>query len=78
MVVSDPELETKLSLVASEFYCACEKCGKTPLLDCSCDLPNGAMEVKSFIQGNLLKGMSVQEVIRLTEMIFGFRISGSK
>lgn len=66
--------ETKVQLVASEFECACEHCGKTSLSDCSCDRPHGALEEKGFIRMKLREGNSVERVIQLLEKQYGHRI----
>jgi len=67
--------ETKVQLVASEFECACGHCGKTALMDCSCDRPHGALEEKGFIRMKLREGHSVEQVIQLLEQKYGHRIT---
>jgi cytochrome c-type biogenesis protein CcmH/NrfF len=67
--------ETNVQLVASEFECACGHCGKTALMNCSCDRPHGALEEKGFIRMKLREGHSVEQVIQLLEQEYGHRIT---
>ena len=60
--------------VAANFNCPCEKCGVARLDICTCDIPRGAVEVKSYIQTLLNEGLSGEEVIRKIEERYGNRI----
>ena len=39
-------LEGQVRLVAANFRCACGQCGELFLIDCTCDMPRGAVEEK--------------------------------
>jgi hypothetical protein len=49
--------------VASEFACPCGGCDHDQLLDCRCDMPNGAVETISTIYTRLEAGDSVSEAV---------------
>ena len=60
--------------IASKFNCPCEKCGVVRLDECTCDIPRGAVEVKSYIQSLLNGKLSEQEIIQRVEERYGHRI----
>ncbi|MGQ9629053.1 MAG: double zinc ribbon domain-containing protein [bacterium] len=60
--------------VAANFNCPCGKCGVVRLDLCTCDIPRGAVEVKSYIQSLLNQGLSRGDVIRKVEERYGNRI----
>jgi hypothetical protein len=67
-------LESKVRLAAANFRCACGQCGELFLIDCTCDMPRGAVEEKNFIRNKLRQGMSIDQVIKLTDQQYGHRI----
>lgn len=71
---ANPNLESQVNLVAANFRCACGQCGELFLVDCTCDMPRGAVEEKRFIRNQLRQGMTVDRVIELTDRKYGHRI----
>jgi cytochrome c-type biogenesis protein CcmH/NrfF len=67
-------VERMVQLVASNFRCACGKCGELPLIDCECDLPRGATEEKLYIREKLEQGLPVQKVIEMVDEVYGHRM----
>ena len=67
-------LESQVQLVAANFRCACGGCGELFLIDCTCDMPRGAVEEKAFIRDKLQQGLSVDQVINLVENEYGHKI----
>ena len=67
-------LESQVKLVAANFRCACGKCGELFLVDCTCDMPQGAVEEKNFIRNKLQQGLTVDQVIQLVDKEYGHRI----
>jgi hypothetical protein len=67
-------IEKQVLQVASNFKCACGGCGELPLVECTCDMPRGALEEKAFIRQELMAGHSVEQVIQLVEGKYGLRI----
>jgi hypothetical protein len=59
--------------VAVNFRCACGGCGELPLATCTCDMPKGAVEEKSFIRAKLQQGLSVAQVIEAVDKKYGHR-----
>jgi cytochrome c-type biogenesis protein CcmH/NrfF len=72
---NDSALESQVQLVAANFRCACGGCGELFLIDCTCDMPKGAVEEKAFIRDQLRQGLSVDQVIQLLDNKYGHRIS---
>jgi cytochrome c-type biogenesis protein CcmH/NrfF len=70
---SDP-LNSQIRLVTANFRCACGGCGELPLIDCTCDMPRGAVEEKAYIRDQLKKGLTVEQVISRVEEKYGHRI----
>jgi cytochrome c-type biogenesis protein CcmH/NrfF len=70
----DPNLESQVKLVAANFKCACGQCGELFLIDCTCDMPRGAVEEKSYIRNQLRQGMTVDQVIDRMDKKYGHRI----
>jgi len=68
-------IEGQVGLVAANFRCACGGCGELFLVDCTCDMPRGAVEEKEFIRNKLRQGLSVDQVIQLVDQQYGHRIS---
>jgi len=64
--------------VASIFRCACGGCGELPLDLCQCDMPGGAVEEKTFIRRLLVKGLSIDQVVRQLDGKYGYKNSGIK
>ena len=71
---NDSAIESQVQLVAANFRCACGGCGELFLIDCTCDMPKGAVEEKAFIRGRLQQGLSVDQVIQLVDKKYGHRI----
>ena len=72
---NDSALESQVQLVTANFRCACGGCGELFLIDCSCDMPKGAVEEKAFIRDQLRQGLSVDQVIQLVDKKYGHRIT---
>jgi hypothetical protein len=54
------------------FYCPCGQCGFDELLDCNCDHPGGARNVKSFIDKKISEETyTVNEIISLVDNKYG-------
>lgn len=70
----DAALESQIRLVAANFRCACGGCGELFLIDCTCDMPRGAVEEKHFIREKLQQGVAVDQVITMVENEYGHRI----
>jgi len=68
-------LDSRIKLVTANFKCACGGCGELPLIDCTCDMPRGAVEEKNFIRKKLNQGLSVDQVIQEVERVYGHRIT---
>ncbi len=73
-VSADP-LEQKVLQVAANFKCACGGCGELPLVECTCDMPRGAVTEKRFIREKLMEGLSVEQVIQLVDELYGLRVT---
>ena len=71
---NNANLEGQVRLVAANFRCACGQCGELFLIDCTCDMPRGAVEEKNFIRNKLRQGLTVDQVINLTDQQYGHRI----
>ena len=67
-------IESQVKLVAANFRCACGQCGELFLIDCTCDMPRGAVEEKNFIRNQLQQGMTVDQVIEIMDKKYGHRI----
>jgi len=67
--------DARVQLVASRFKCACGGCGELPLIDCTCDMPRGAVEEKTFIRDQLQNGLTIDQVVRLVNEKYGLLIS---
>ena len=65
--------DSRVQLVASKFRCACGGCGELPLDECTCDMPRGAKEEKDFIQGEMAKGLSIDQVIKAVGDKYGHK-----
>jgi hypothetical protein len=73
--VTAASLEDRIRQVASNFRCACGGCGELPLVECTCDMPRGAVEEKRFIRRKLEEGLPVERVVQLVEQTYGLRNS---
>ena len=71
---NNANLESQVKLVAANFRCACGQCGELFLIDCTCDMPRGAVEEKNFIRNQLQQGMTVDQVIEIMDKKYGHRI----
>lgn len=61
--------------VISHFACPCGQCEQDELIDCDCDHPRGAKEVKRFIDEKISEGnLTVAGVIELVENKYGGKI----
>jgi hypothetical protein len=67
-------LESRVRLVATNFRCACGGCGELFLIDCTCDMPRGAIEEKDFICNQLQQSLTVEQVVILVEKEYGHKI----
>ena len=65
--------DARIIEVASAFDCPCGGCGPMGLDACTCAMPRGAVEVKSFIARELELGASPAEVIGRTAAVYGSR-----
>ena len=72
--VDNASLEGQVRLVAANFKCACGQCGELFLIDCTCDMPRGAVEEKNYIRNKLRQGMTIDQVINLTDQKYGHKI----
>ncbi|MBW2491466.1 MAG: hypothetical protein JRE65_10000 [Deltaproteobacteria bacterium] len=70
----NPALESQIRRVAANFRCACGGCGELFLIDCTCNMPQGALEEKGFIREKLQQGLSVEQVVDMVEKTYGHRI----
>ncbi len=62
------------NLIISQFECPCGQCNIKDLAQCNCSHPRGAIEVKSFIDSQILeKNKSVQQIIQEVENKYGGR-----
>lgn len=68
---SSTSFDARVQLVASRFRCACGGCGELPLDECTCDMPRGAVEEKTFIRDQLNKGLTIDQVIKLVDDKYG-------
>jgi hypothetical protein len=71
--VTTVSLEDRVRQVASNFRCACGGCGELPLVECTCDMPRGAVEEKRFIRQKLEDGLPVERVVQLVAQTYGLR-----
>jgi len=65
--------EAQVIAVAKNFKCACGGCGELPLETCTCDMPKGAVEEKTFIREKLAEGLTVEQVVELVDKKYGHR-----
>lgn len=68
----DPQLNNQMVQIADQFMCPCGEC-KHSLTECDCDMPRGAVEVKSFIIQGLQQGRTPAQVVSAVEMKYGHR-----
>jgi hypothetical protein len=71
----DKVIDSHVKLVAANFRCACGGCGELFLVDCTCDMPRGAVEEKNFIRDRLQQGLTVDQVINLVDQEYGHKIT---
>lgn len=64
---SDPRMKE----IEARFRCPCGNCGHLELADCSCDVPGGAMEMKTAIASLLSEGQEKTAVIATIAGRFG-------
>ncbi len=58
--------------IYSAFNCPCGQCGKDELKDCDCSHPNGALEVKKFIDEKIQENkFTLNEIIDLVNKKYG-------
>ncbi len=66
---------TNRAEIISHFTCPCGQCEMDELKDCDCDHPNGAKEVKQFIDEKINEGgYTVARVVELVENKYGGKI----
>ena len=63
--------DAKVQLVATRFRCACGGCGELPLDECTCDMPNGAVEEKNFIRKKLKQGLTIDQAVKAVNEKYG-------
>ena len=71
---NNANLENQVRLVVANFRCACGQCGELFLIDCTCDMPRGAVEEKNFVRNKLRQGMTVDQLINLMDQEYGHKI----
>jgi len=71
---NNANLENQVRLVVANFRCACGQCGELFLIDCTCDMPRGAVEEKNFVRNKLRQGLTVDQVISLMDQEYGHKI----
>ncbi len=60
--------------IISSFECPCGQCGIPELTDCNCNHPNGALEVKGYIDRLIAAGnLSVEQIINEVDKKYGGR-----
>lgn len=60
--------------VFSHFRCPCGVCGMDDLNSCTCQHPNGAFEIKAFVDGRIaLKSLTIAQIIKEVDTKFGGR-----
>jgi len=72
---NNANLENQVHLVVANFRCACGQCGELFLIDCTCDMPRGAVEEKNFVRNKLRQGLTVDQVIDLMDKEYGHKIT---
>jgi hypothetical protein len=65
--------DPRLREVAARFLCPCSRCGPMNLSECGCEMPNGAVAVKTYISTQLDKGASVDEAASMVAATFHAR-----
>ncbi len=61
-----------LSYIIEQFKCPCGQCGVDELKDCSCNHPNGSVEVKSFIRNKInTNSFTVNQIIAEVDKTYG-------
>ena len=65
--LSDPRMKE----IEDQFRCPCGNCGHLELRDCVCDVPGGAMEMKTAIARLLSEGVSGEAIIATIAADFG-------
>ena len=61
--------------IISSFECPCGQCGIDKLIDCNCDHPKGAQEVKGFIDSKISEvKFTVSQIIEAVDSKYGGRI----
>ena len=71
---ANANIESQVKLVAANFRCACGGCGELFLVDCTCDMPQGAKEEKDFFRSKLRQGLTVDQVTDLVDQKYGHKI----
>ncbi len=70
---TDKTIDGQVRQVASNFSCACEGCGELPLVECTCDMPRGAQDEKTFIRNKIKNGFAVDQVVQMVDKKYGYR-----
>jgi len=65
--LSDP----RMLAIEHQFACPCGDCGHDDLADCVCDVPGGALEMKTAIARQLDDGATTQEIVAAVAERFG-------
>ena len=66
-----PPLDPEVAKVASRFICPCGECKDMDLVECTCERPRGAREVKAVIASLLHSGQSVDQAAATVAKEYG-------
>ena len=71
-VIASAQLnDPRMARIEDRFRCPCGNCGHLELRDCICDVPGGAMEMKTAIARLLATGASEEQVVETVARRFG-------
>lgn len=63
------------NFIVSQFGCPCGQCGIDKLIDCNCNHPRGAREVKRFIDNKIAQNdLTVNQIIDMVEKTYGSKL----
>jgi len=63
--------DPRMARIEDRFRCPCGNCGHLELRDCICDVPGGALEMKTAIARLLAAGASEEQVVETVARRFG-------
>ena len=70
--ISKPATLADRTFIMSKFRCPCGQCNIDELLDCDCQHPGGAKEIKSFITNSIISGTkTVNQIIDEVNIKYG-------